>query len=80
MRIARYMLKQAKIVLTGQGAEEKKDRAVDALSATKAAVQSGILQGSGNTTYEMAQQLMKSNQIGDVLIGKSLMGIVAALA
>ena len=38
MRIARYMLKQAKIVLTGQGAGEKKDRAVDALNATKAAI------------------------------------------
>lgn len=55
MRIARYMLKQAKIVLTGQGAGEKKDRAIDALSATKAAIQSGILRGSGNTTYEIAQ-------------------------
>ena len=74
------MLKQAKIVLTGQGAVEKKDRAIDALSATKAAVQSGILRGSGNTTYEIAQELMASDQMGDILVGKALTGIVAALA
>ena len=52
--------------------KEKKDRVEDAIYATKAALQEGIVPGGGSTLVHVSDELLewcKENLIGDELIG-----------
>jgi chaperonin GroEL len=52
--------------------KEKKHRIEDALSATRAAVEEGIVPGGGVTLLQIAPALEKLNETGDVATGISL--------
>jgi chaperonin GroEL len=52
--------------------KEKKDRVEDAIYATKAALREGIVAGGGIALLNAAQELEKSNNIGEKILAKSI--------
>ena len=52
--------------------KEKKDRVEDAIYATKAAIREGIVPGGGIALLNAAQELEKSNNIGEKILAKSI--------
>ena len=52
--------------------KEKKDRVEDAIYATKAAIREGIVSGGGIALLNAAQELEKSNNIGEKILAKSI--------
>ncbi|CAL6102026.1 Chaperonin_60 [Hexamita inflata] len=80
-RIAKLQQKQTVIVLGGQNSSEKKDRVVDALNTLVNARKSGIVTGSGNTQFKIAQKLLKENQnVGTKIVAEGLVGVVKKLS
>ena len=52
--------------------KEKKDRVEDAIYATKAAISQGIVPGGGIALLNAAQELEKSNNIGEKILAMSI--------
>mgnify|MGYP001485140328 CR=1 FL=1 len=52
--------------------KEKKDRVEDAIYATKAAIREGIVPGGGIALLNAAQELEKSNNIGEKILANSI--------
>ena len=52
--------------------KEKRDRVEDAIYATKAAIREGIVPGGGIALLNAAQELEKSNNIGEKILAKSI--------
>ena len=52
--------------------KEKKDRVEDAIYATKAAIREGIVPGGGIALLNAAQELEKSNNIGEKILAMSI--------
>jgi chaperonin GroEL len=74
-RIAALAQGIAKIGVGGRTELEVKERyhrIEDALNAAKAAVEGGVIPGGGITLYRIAQELSKSENVGDKILEKAL--------